>query len=180
MQYKFVGRNMEVSQKLRNMTEKKLERLSKFFTDDTSLIATFKEEGRDYRVEVTIPVKGSMIRAEVSCEDPYTGLDEVMDKLERQITRYRSRLTDKAKNDKAFRAEYFTADGSQAEPISKIARVKEIDAPLMDYEEAALQLELTGHDFYLFKEAASGKVAVIYRRREENAAGATYGVLEVQ
>ncbi len=179
MQYKFVGRNMEVSQKLRNMTEKKLERLSKFFTDDSSLIATFKEEGRGYRVEVTIPVKGSSIRAEVSCEDPYTGLDEVMDKLERQITRYRARLTDKAKTDKSLRADFFVA-ADEPEETSKIARVKEVEAPLMDFDEAALELELTGHDFYIFKEASSAKVCVIYRRREVNAGGTTYGVLEVQ
>ena len=174
MQYKFVGRNMEVSQKLRNLTEKKLERLSKFFSDDTAVLVTFKEEGRWNRVEVTIPVKGSNIRAEVSCADCYTGIDDCLDKLERQIGRYRDKLTDKAKSDKTLRADYFT---EPREPVEKekVVRVKEVEPELMDSDEAALQLELTGHDFYVYKDAATERVCVIYRRREQG----TYGVLDV-
>lgn len=176
MNYRFVGRNMEVSQKLKNMTEKKLDKLSKYFTPETQILVTFKEEGRDSRVEVTIPVKGTSIRAEVSSEDPYTGLDEVLEKLERQIERYRARLSRKAKSDKAFQAEYFAVGEEEQPEETKVVRTKEIDVPAMDREEACLQLELTGHDFYVFKETESGRVCIVYRRREEG----TYGLLSIQ
>lgn len=179
MQYKFVGRNMDVSQRLKNLTEKKLKRLTKFFADDTTATVTFKEEGRSYRVEITIPVKGTSIRSEVSCDDCYTGVDKALERLESQIVRYRSKLTEKAKGDKTLRAEYFAAPAEapaeKAEEFDKIVRMKEVEAPVLELAEAELQLELTGHDFYVFREAESGKICVIYRRRE----GENYGLLKV-
>lgn len=178
MQYKFVGRNMDVSQRLKNLTEKKLKRLTKFFADDTTATVTFKEEGRLYRVEITIPVKGTSIRSEVSCDDCYTGVDKALERLESQIVRYRSKLTEKAKGDKNLRAEYFTAPEAPAEKteeFDKIVRMKEIEAPVLDLPEAELQMELTGHDFYVFREAECGRICVIYRRRE----GENYGLLKV-
>lgn len=180
MQYKFVGRNMDVSQRLKNLTERKLKRLSKFFTDDTTVCVTFKEEGRQYRVEITIPVKGTSIRSEVSCDDCYTGVDKALERLESQIVRYRSKLTDKAKGDKTLRAEYFAAPAEapaeeKPEEFDKIVRVKEVEAPVLELAEAELQLELTGHDFYVFRDAETGKVCIIYRRRE----GANYGLIKV-
>lgn len=175
MKYKFVGRNTDISQKLKDMTERKLERLSKFFTPETQVFVTFREEGRTSRVEVTIPVKGTSIRAEVASEDPYTALDEVMDKLERQISRYRGRLSRKAKLDKSFREDYFSEEETEQE-ASRIVRTKEVEAVAMDREEACLQLELTEHDFYVFRDRDSGHICVVYRRRE----GETYGLLEIK
>jgi putative sigma-54 modulation protein len=175
MKYKFVGRNLEVSQRLKTMTEKKLDRLSKFFTPDTTVFVTFKEEGRRSRVEVTIPVKGTSIRAEVEAEDPYTGLDAVMEKLERRIERYRAKLSGKAKSDHSFREDYF-APTDEAPTEAKVVRVKEVEAMVMDREEACLQMELTGHDFYVYRDADSQQLAVVYRRRE----GDTYGLLEIR
>lgn len=176
MKYKFVGRNAEVSQRLKNMAEKKLDRLSKFFTPETTVFVTFKEEGRVSRVEVTIPVKGTSIRAEVAGEDPYTGLDDVMDKLERQIERYRARLSRKAKQDRSFQEDYFIGTEPEDEEESRVVRVKEVEAMVMDREEACLQMELTGHDFYVFRDADSEKIGVVYRRREKD----TYGLLEIR
>ncbi len=176
MLYKFVGRNVDISQKLKSMTEKKLERLGKFFAPDTQVIVTFKEEGRDSRVEVTIPVKGATIRAEVSSPDPYTGLDDVMEKLERQISRYRGKLAKKAKVDANLQTEYFAEVEDMDEEKSSVVRTKTVEAAVMDKEEACLQLELTGHDFYIFKDKDTGNVCVVYRRREEG----TYGLLDVQ
>ena len=75
MKYKYMGRNMDVTQGMKNVAEKKLERLEKFFTPDTTVMVTFRTEGRNYIVEVTIPVKGAAIRAEVSTDDAYKGLD---------------------------------------------------------------------------------------------------------
>ena len=164
MKYKYMGRNMDVTQGMKNVAEKKLERLEKFFTPDTTVMVTFRTEGRNYIVEVTIPVKGAAIRAEVSTDDAYKGLDEVMDKLERQIVRYRKKLIDKAKQDKTLSSDYFAAVAGE-EPDEKLAiqRVKKIAMKPMDPEEACLQMELLGHNFFMFKNAETGAVKVVYK-----------------
>ena len=175
MKYKYMGRNMDVTQGMKNVAEKKLERLEKFFTPDTTVMVTFRTEGRNYIVEVTIPVKGAAIRAEVSTDDAYKGLDEVMDKLERQIVRYRKKLIDKAKQDKTLSSDYFAAVAGE-EPDEKLAiqRVKKIAMKPMDPEEACLQMELLGHNFFMFKNAETGAVNVVYKRNEAG----TYGIIE--
>lgn len=177
MRYKYTGRNMDVTQGMKNVAEKKLERLEKFFTPDTTVLVTFKLEGYSSIVEVTIPVKGAVIRAEVATDDAYKALDEVMDKLERQIVRYRKKLKDKAKQDKALSAEYFASPADEEpEGAIDIQRVKRIAIKPMDPEEACLQMELLGHSFFVFKNAQTGAVNVVYRRNAEG----TYGLIEAE
>lgn len=175
MLYKFVGRNMNVSDKLKNVAEKKLNRLDKFFATETTVNVTFKEEGRGYRVEVTIPVKGTNIRAEVPCVDPYTGIDEVLDRLERRITRHREKLYDRAKQDSALRGDYFNVPETTENP-DPIVRIKTVETLVMTRKEACLQLELTGHDFYVFRDSETEKDCVVYRRLEPG----TYGLLIIE
>ena len=109
MRYEYKGRNIEISDKLKEISETKLERLSKFFSPDTKVYVTYRAENRNTVVaEITIPVQGSSpIRAEVKDTDKYAALDQAMDKLERQIVKYRKKLQARAKQDKTLNHSYF-------------------------------------------------------------------------
>lgn len=180
MKYNYTGRGINVTQRLKDITEKKLERLSKFFTPDTQVYVTFKEEKRTQSVEVTIPTKGSAIRCEAAGEDVFDLLDVIMDKLERQIVKYRKKLIGRAKIDRSFREDYFAAvveeEAAEEEEKAAITRVKTVEVEAMDEEEACLQMELTGHDFFAYRDGKTGQICIAYKRKQEG----TYGVLKIE
>lgn len=178
MKYNYTGRGINVTQRLKDITEKKLERLSKFFTPDTQVYVTFKEEKRTQSVEVTIPTKGSAIRCEAAGEDVFDLLDVIMDKLERQIVKYRKKLIGRAKIDRSFREDYFAAvvEEEAEEEKAAITRVKTVEVEAMDEEEACLQMELTGHDFFAYRDGKTGQICIAYKRKQEG----TYGVLKIE
>jgi putative sigma-54 modulation protein len=182
MLYNYKGRNREISQHLKSVTEKKLERLSKFFTPQTQVNVTFKEENRTETVEITIPIKGAVIRSEASSDNVYTCIDLVMEKLERRIIKNRDKLISKAKQDKSFKQEFFdsaenTADAEPAEKAGAlITRTKTVEIKPMSKDEAILQMELLGHDFFVFKDEDTHQVAVVYCRKQPG----TYGILEIE
>lgn len=178
MKYNYTGRDIKVTQRLKDITEKKLERLSKFFTPETQVYVTFKEEKRTQSVEVTIPTKGSAIRCEAAGEDVFDLLDVLMDKLERQIVKYRKKLIGRAKIDRTFREDYFAAmveEEPEDEAAVTIARVKQVEVEAMDAEEACLQMELIGHDFFAYRDGKTGQICIAYKRKQKG----TYGVLEI-
>jgi len=179
MKYNYTGRGINVTQRLKDITEKKLERLSKFFTPDTLVYVTFKEEKRTQSVEVTIPTKGSAIRCEAAGDDVFDLLDVIMDKLERQIVKYRKKLIGRAKIDRSFREDYFAAvveEEAAEEEKTAITRVKTVEVEAMDEEEACLQMELIGHDFFAYRDGKSGQICIAYKRKQEG----TYGVLKIE
>lgn len=179
MKYNYTGRGINVTQRLKDITEKKLERLSKFFTPDTLVYVTFKEEKRTQSVEVTIPTKGSAIRCEAAGDDVFDLLDVIMDKLERQIVKYRKKLIGRAKIDRSFREDYFAAvveEEAAEEEKTAITRVKTVEVESMDEEEACLQMELIGHDFFAYRDGKSGQICIAYKRKQEG----TYGVLKIE
>ena len=179
MKYEYKGRNVDISEKLKMQTEKKLERLSKFFSPDTKVYVTYQAENRNVvAVEITIPVQGaSPIRTEVKDTDKYAALDQAMDKLERQIVRYRKKLQDKAKTDKTWNAAYFgDAPDTADDEAMVIRRVKRVAVKPMDVNEACLQMELLGHDFFVFRNIDNQQINVVYKRKEEG----TYGLIETE
>ena len=179
MKYNYTGRGINVSQRLKDITEKKLERLSKFFTPDTQVYVTFKEEKRTQSVEVTIPTKGSAIRCEAAGEDVFDLLDVIMDKLERQIVKYRNKLIGRAKIDRSLREDDFAPvldEETIEEEKTAITRVKTVEVEAMDDEEACLQMELTGHDFFAYRDGKTGQICIAYKRKQEG----TYGVLRIE
>lgn len=180
MKYTYTSRNMTLSQHLKDITEKKLERLSKFFTPDTEVFVTFKGEKRSQTVEVTIPTKGASIRCEASADEAYTAIDLAMDKLERQIVKYRKKLIDRAKQDRAYRQDFFNAEIVEENEVETdeviISRVKQVEVSPMDAQEACLQMELSGHDFFAYKDGRTGQICIAYKRNQEG----TYGVLEIE
>lgn len=173
MKFNITGRNINVTQGLKDMVEKKLGKLDKFFSPDTTCNVTLSTQKDHQLIEVTIPVKGGVIRAEESTEDMYQSIDLVEDVIERQIRRYRKRIIDKKQAAQSF-SDYFVEEEADAdEPEIKIVRTKQFDLKPMDPEEACLQMELVGHDFFVFQNAENDKICVVYKRK-----GSTYGLIE--
>ena len=172
MKYTISGKNIEVTDGLRSAIYEKLGRLEKFFAEDTDVQVTFSVEKERQKIEVTIPMKGHIIRAEQSSDDMYVSIDLVEEVIERQITRYKKKITDKEQN-KAYMAEGFFTDDVDDDEEVKIIRSKRFAVKPMYPEDACVQMELLGHNFYVFRNAETDEVNVVYKRR-----GNTYGLIE--
>ena len=171
MRYIMIGKNIEVTEGLKEAIEKKLDRLSKYFTEDTDVHVTFGVEKDRQKIEVTIPMKGSIIRAEQSSDDMYVSIDLVVDIIERQVRKYKNKLIQK-KQAGGFFQPTFLEESTDDEEI-KIFRSKRFAIKPMDAEEACLQMEMLGHDFYVFRNVDTNEVNVVYKRK-----GHTYGLIE--
>lgn len=173
MKFKVSGKNIEVTEALRRAVEKKLGRLDKLFNPETEVHVTLSVEKNRQIVEVTIPFNGVVLRAEEFNEDMYASIDKVVDLLERQIRRNKTRLA-KRLHESAFDEENFTVDEEVPEEEEfNVVRSKRFAIKPMDVEEAILQMNLLGHQFFVFSNAESGQVNVIYKRKDGN-----YGLIE--
>ena len=167
MNYRISGKNIEVTEGLKEAVYEKLGKLDKYFTDETEVQVTFSVEKERQKIEVTIPVKGSVIRAEQVSDDMYVSIDLVEEVIERQVNRYKKKLVDQQQN-----AAYFQKDFMDDEEI-RIIRSKKFAVKPMDAEEACIQMELLGHNFFVFRNAETDEVNVVYKRK-----GNTYGLIE--
>ncbi len=172
MNYIISGKNIEVTEGLKSAIYDKLGRLEKFFTDDTDAQVTFSVEKERQKIEVTIPMKGHIVRAEQSSDDMYVSIDLVVEVIERQITRYKKKITDKEQNKAFINSEFFDEEVEDDEEI-KIIRSKRFAVKPMYPEDACVQMELLGHNFYVFRNAETDEVNVVYKRK-----GNTYGLIE--
>jgi putative sigma-54 modulation protein len=173
MNYIISGKNIEVTEGLKAAVYDKLERLEKFFTADTDCQVTFSVEKERQRIEVTIPLKGHIIRAEQSSDDMYVTIDLVVEVIERQITRYKKKLVDKEQNAGYIQSDFLSADDDDEDDEVNIIREKKVVLESMYAEDACVQMELLGHSFYVFRNAENDKVNVVYKRK-----GNTYGLIE--
>ena len=171
MRYIIIGKNIEVTNALKETVEKKLDKLSKYFTEDTEVHVTFGVEKDRQKIEVTIPIKGSIIRAEQTSDDMYVSIDLIVDIIERQVRKYKNKLIQKKQAGAFFQPE-FMEENTDDEEI-KIFRSKRFAVKPMDAEEACLQMEMLGHDFYVFRNVETNEVNVVYKRK-----GHTYGLIE--
>lgn len=172
MNINITGRTISLTEGLKNMVEKKLGKLDKFFQKDTPCNVTLSTQKDLQKIEVTIPVKGTVIRAEEATEDMYQSIDLVEDVLERQIRKYKEKLISKHQA-ASFTTEFLEAPEEYEEEEIKIVRTKQIDLKPMTPEEACLQMELLGHSFFVFQNGDSGKVNVVYKRKVKS-----YGLIE--
>ncbi len=173
MRIKVSGKNIVVTEALRDRVEKKLSKFEKFFNPDTVAHATLAVEKNRHIIEVTIPFNGVLLRGEEATDDMYTSIDSVVEKLERQIARHRTKLEKRIK-DGSVRFENFCFDADEDEPGEpKIVRTKRFAMKPMPVEEAVLQMELLGHVFFMFFNAESEEVNVVYKRKDGN-----YGLIE--
>lgn len=173
MNIKVIGKNIEVTGGLKAAVEKKLAKLDKYFMDNVNATATLSVEKNVQRIEVLIPCNNAMLRAEVKSSDLYTAIDLVIDKLEGQVRKQKTKL-ERRNGNTSLRfnniQEYDTYDKDD-EP--RIVKTKRFAIKPMNEEEAVLQMELLGHDFFVFMNGDTEKVNVLYKRKDGN-----YGLIE--
>ena len=173
MQYIISGRNIDVTEGLKNAVYEKLgKKLERYFTQDTEVHVTFSVEKDRQKVEVTIPMKGTVVRAEQVSSDMYVSIDLVEEIIERQLKKYKNKLIDKKQSSPNFRQEFIEKDYMDDEEV-QILRTKRFDIKPMYPEDACVQMELLGHSFYVFCNAETDQVNVVYKRK-----GNTYGLIE--
>lgn len=172
MRYTITGRNIEVTSGLRAAVEEKIGKLERYFNPDTEVIVTLSVQKDKQKIEVTIPVKGNIIRAEESSSDMYISIDLVEEIIERQIKKYKRKLIDKKQSVQSFSELFLTEEYSGDDEI-EIVKTKRFAVKPMDPEEACVQMELLGHNFYVFLNADTEQVNVVYKRK-----GNTYGLIE--
>lgn len=175
MRITITGRNIELTSGLKEAVEEKLGKLEKYFKPETDVHVTLSVEKERQKIEVTIPTKGHTIRAEEVSNDMYVSIDLVEETIERQLIKYRTKIVSKKLNAAAnFKAEYLEEkfDDDEEEEI-KIVRSKRYDLKPMYPEDACIQMELLGHDFFVFVNAETDEVNVVYKRK-----GNTYGIIE--
>ena len=173
MRIKITGRNIDLTEGIKSAVEDKLNKLEKYFTPDTDVYVTLSVEKERQKVEVTIPTKGNIIRSEQVSNDMYVSIDLVEEVIERQLKKYRTKLISKHQNAaSAFKQEFLEEQSVEDEEI-QITRVKKFDMKPMYAEDACVQMELLGHDFFVFVNAETEEVNVVYKRK-----GNTYGLIE--
>jgi len=173
MKFIITGRNIDVTQGLKERITKKLGKLDKFFNQDTETHVTLSVQKNRHIVEVTIPFNGVVIRAEEASSDMYTSIDKVVDIVERQIRRYKTRL-EKRLREGAFKAENFTIpDAIEEEKEFNLVKIKKFAIKPMPVEEAILQMNLLGHEFFVFINSETSKTNVVYKRKD-----GAYGLIE--
>ena len=172
MKFVIVGRNLEVTPGLRAAVEDKIGKLEKYFNPDTEAHVTLSVEKERQKIEVTIPVKGSIIRSEQVSNDMYVSIDLVEEIIERQLKKYKRKLIDKKQASSFFKQEFIEKDYMDEEEV-QIIRTKKFDIKPMYPEDACVQMELLGHSFFVFCNAETDQVNVVYKRK-----GNTYGLIE--
>ena len=180
MKIKVVGKNIEITEALKNIIEKKISRLDKYFNPDVEAQITLSVQKSRHTIEVTIPFNGVILRAEEQNEDMYTSLDIVVDKLERQIRKHKTKLEKRNKGTSLkFQGipQYDNSEDGGVDP--KIVKTKKFAFKPMSAEEAVLQMELVGHSFFVYMSDGSSEVNgnsevnVVYKRKDGN-----YGLIE--
>ena len=174
MRYTITGRNIEVTPGLKAAVEKKIGKLEHFFTPDTEVIVALSAQKDQQKIEVTIPVKGNTIRAEESSTDMYVSIDLVEEIIERQIRRYKKKLIDKKQAAIAFSQAFIEDEEDTAyEDDIQIVKTKKFAMTPVNPEEACLQMEMLGHNFFVFLNSETEQVNVVYKRKN-----GTYGLIE--
>ena len=170
LKYNVRGENIEVTSALREYVEKKISKLEKFFEDTSNSTAHVNMKvysDKNAKVEVTIPLPYLVLRAEETSPDMYASVDLVTDKLERQIRKYKTKVNRKSR-EKGFKNLDFVPSETEEVPEKSfdIVRTKQVSIKPMDSEEAILQMDMLGHDFFIYQDAESDGINIVYRRRD--------------
>ena len=172
MKFIISGKNIPVSDGLRTAVEDKLGKLERYFTADTEVIVTLSMAKERQKIEVTIPVKGNIIRSEQTSNDMYVSIDLVEEVIERQLRKYKNKIIDRKQSAGNFQQAFIDNEYEENEEV-KIIRSKKFDIKPMYPEDACVQMELLGHNFFVFNNAETDQINVVYKRK-----GNTYGLIE--
>ncbi len=159
------GKGMDVSEYLKETVNKKVSKLSRYFWKDTEAHVTMSVEKARQIVEVTIPFDGVVLRGEEATTDMYASIDRVVDKIEKQIHKHRTALR-KRLHESAFDQDAYEQYELEEEALPKVVRTKRFVVKPMDVNEAQMQMELLGHQFFVFRNAMTNEVNVIYKRKD--------------
>jgi len=176
MKYDIRGDKLVVTNAIKEYTEEKVSKIEKYLASSDELIARIvvSVKGKDQKVEVTIPTKNLTLRAEEKNNDLYAAIDLVVEKLERQIIKNKTKML--SKNIKNKVSEFILTDiESDEDEDEVIVKRKQLDTKPMSEEEAILQMNMLGHDFFIFKDDKTFGVSVLYRRKDGN-----YGLIETK
>ncbi|MEG0075509.1 MAG: ribosome-associated translation inhibitor RaiA [Eubacterium sp.] len=173
MKFTIYGKNMHVSEGLKEALRKKFEKFDRYFGQETEVYATFSKEKNYQMLEVTIPMGRTILRAEEKTDDMIGSIETVVDKLEGQLRKHKTRLQKRYAED----ALKYNLDDLESpekdEEQSKVVRTKKFAVKPMSVDEATMQMELLGHDFFVFQNADTEDVNVVYMRKDGN-----YGLIE--
>ena len=172
MQYIISGRNIDVTEGLKSAIHEKIGKLERYFTPDTEVHVTLSVEKERQKIEITIPMKGNIVRAEQTSDDMYVSIDLVEEIIERQLRKYKNKIVDRQQA-AASLSKAFVEEEIEDDDEIKIIRSKRFAMKPMDPEEACVQMELLGHDFYVFRNAISDEVNVVYKRKDHS-----FGLIE--
>ena len=168
------GKNFNTYQHLEDTIEKKLEKLDKYFAEDIEAKVVLSQERNKDKIEVNINAKGAQFRTEQVSDDIYEGLDKAIDKLARQMSKFKGKLQKKYQDNKSVRFEAIpTPDTAEDNEVGKLVKTKKVELRPMTAEDAVLEMEMSGHDFFVYLDEETDKVNVVYKRKDDN-----YGVLE--
>ena len=173
MRFEIYGEHITITDGMRHKIETKLNFLKKYFVidGDTMVRVVAKVYPNGQKVEITIPTKVGILRAEVMHQDFYAAVDLAIDKLEDQIRRQKTRLSRRHKDSLA---ESFVNQSESTEENETLVKTKRIYADEMTLDEAVMQMEMLSHSFFIYKDIDDGKIAVVYKRFDDN-----YGLIEV-
>ncbi len=176
MRYNIIGKNIEVTDALKDVTISKLSKLEKYFSEDNEAQVYLSVVRKKHIIEVTVPIKGSLIRAEEDAESMYAAIDMVVDVLERQLLKHRKKLIDRHRHHGTFRTTFVEEDFKEdhAEGI-EIVRSKKFPVKPMDAEEACMEMELLGHSFFVFRDSETDEIGVVYKRKDGK-----FGLIEAE
>ena len=178
MKYNIRGDKLEVTNAINNYVESKLDRLNKYFKEDNILAnVLLRVRGNSQIIEVTIPTDKFILRSEEEDKDLYAAIDLVTDKLERQIRKNKTRLNRQNSDNtlKEFNFDYETLEEEETSEDEVIVKRKKLEMKPMDEEEAILEMNLLGHEFFVYKDMNTDSVNVLYRRKDGN-----YGLIETK
>ena len=167
MQYIISGKNIDVTEGLKEAIYEKIGKLERYFTPETEVHVTLSVEKERQKIEITIPMKGNIVRAEQVSNDMYVSIDLVEEIIERQLRKYKNKLVDQQQT-AASLSKAFVEEEIHDDDEIKIFAMKP-----MDPEEACIQMDLLGHNFYVFRNAETDEVNVVYKRK-----GNTFGLIE--
>ncbi len=160
------GRNLVITEAIRDQVEKKLGKFDKYFRSDVEAQATFSVQKNKHIVEVTIPLKnGTLFRAESRTDDMYGSIDEAVDKIAKQLKKHKSKIEKRFHDHESIRFEEIP-ESTEPYEESSIVKTKRFGVKPMMPEEAVLQMDLLGHDFFVFLNGETDDINVVYRRKD--------------
>lgn len=175
MKINITGKNFTTYKRLEDTLDKKFEKLGKYFSDDIIVNVVLSQQRNKDKIEVTINTKGTVFRAEEVAADVYEGIDKAVDKLAHQMAKYKGKLQKRYNDNKSLKFENIPEAEDTEEEVEevKIVKTKKFELQPMEVEDAIIQMEMIGHDFFVFLDMETDSVKVVYSRKDGN-----YGLLE--